>query len=117
MTKWVKVIIAVIMIALFCLNSLQLPLEAGTSTEQSLLIEHLPFDEHATFLKENHQAPTFFSFLFMLCIIFTLLFVRYRSKIRRFLFSVIPILKQTFLLYPIHFESRYIVVPPFHLAK
>ena len=113
MTKFVKIFLLIMMIGLFCLNSIQLPSETNVSTGQSLFIEHLPFEEHATFLKDNNQAPSFFTILYLLCIVLTFLYVGYRSRIRRFLRSVIPILKRTFLLFPIKFESRYIALPPF----
>jgi len=113
MTKFVKIFLLIIMIGLFCLNSIQLPTETETSTGQSLFIEHLPFEEHATFLKENNQTTSFFTIFYLLCIVLTFFHVCYRSSIRRFLRSAIPILKRTFLLFPIKFESRYIALPPF----
>ncbi|MGG1659806.1 hypothetical protein [Brevibacillus sp. NRS-1366] len=109
MQRIIKFVLVGIMIALFCLNPIQLPRGTETSLEQSLFMEYTPFVEHATFYKENNQVPSFVTILLLFCLFISFFYVFYRSKIRSYLLSCIPVLKNIFLLFPIKFESRYIV--------
>ncbi|WP_282942455.1 hypothetical protein [Paenibacillus sp. RC67] len=106
MTKLLKVFLTAIMIILCCLASIQLPSGAVATSAQPLLLDHSYIDEHATLLKETDHSLSFpnILILFSISAALSLLFPAY--KIRRYIYSFIPIFKRFFLLYPIKYESR-----------
>lgn len=114
MTNSLKSFLAVILIALCCLTIVQPPSGAETTTGQPMLLDHSYIVEHTTFLKEQNSSISFPKIL-ILYFILALSLIFHRFKMKRYVFSFIPILKHIFLLFPIKFESRYIVYVPFHV--
>jgi len=102
------------MIILCCLVSIQLPSGAVAASAQPLLLDHSYIDEHATLLKERDHSLSFTNILLLFCLSAALSLMFPEYKIRRYIYSFIPIFKRFFLLYPIKYESCYIDQPHFN---
>ncbi|WP_148040363.1 hypothetical protein [Brevibacillus fluminis] len=115
MSTFLKIALAIIMIVLPCLGYVQ-PVsggENGLTHERSLLVDHSYLTEQVTFLKESHSLATAAKILLLLSFLTVVFRVFLRFRMKRYLFSFIPLFKRLYLLFPIRYESRYIALPRF----
>jgi hypothetical protein len=113
LAKLTKVLLALIIISLFCLLPLQISTGVHTHMDQPLLLDSEYISQDTAVFKENYKPAPIFVINILLSALITssLLFLRTQSRL--FLYSFIPILKHIFLLFPIKFQSRYLALLSF----
>jgi hypothetical protein len=106
--KIINIFLAVIVFTLVCFSAIQHPSLFGNDDVKHSIAadnEFLVKDNILLIDKSNHKyfpvIPVFI-FVLLLCLII-------QSKFKKFIYSFIPLLKHLYLLFPIKYESRFLV--------